>query len=63
METLLREQALNATAASATAITSTEDEETIAYKALIAAQLAEIRANYTEADAAFAEAYEELVYG
>lgn len=63
METLLREQALNATAASATAITSTESDEAVAYKALVAEQLASIRANYTEADKAFAAAYEELVYG
>lgn len=63
METLLRELAINAAAANATAITSTEAEETIAYKALVAEQLAAIRANYTEADRAYAAAYEELVYG
>lgn len=63
METLLREQALTAAAASTTAIASTEDAETVAYKALVAEQLAEIRAGYTAADAAFAERYEELVYG
>lgn len=63
METLLGYQALSAAEAAATAITSTEDAATIEYKALVKAQLASIKANYTEADAAFAAAYEELVYG
>lgn len=63
METLIGYQAINAANAAASAITSTEDEETVEYKALVAEQLAAIRANYTDADKAFAAAYEELVYG